>query len=46
MQGYLVLLSVIMAWQIHNMFDGVVTWFLLGLLAAYDLCAVLTPWYS
>jgi len=41
-QMYLVLTSVLLAWQL-NFFDDWTTWMLLVLLALYDLCAVLTP---
>ena len=41
-QGYLVLTSVILAWQLSH-FDEWTTWCLLVMLALYDLCAVLTP---
>jgi len=41
-QTYLVLSSVIVAWQFSN-FNSWTTWTLLVLLALYDLCAVLTP---
>jgi presenilin 1 len=42
-QSNLVLLSVIMSWQISQMFGATMTWCLLFGLACYDLCAVLTP---
>jgi presenilin 1 len=41
-QGYLVLTSVILAWQLSH-FNDWTAWTLLVLLALYDLCAVLTP---
>ena len=41
-QGYLVATSVLMAWQLSH-FDEWTGWCLLVTLAAYDLCAVLTP---
>eukprot|EP00548_Thalassiothrix_antarctica_P016448 CAMPEP_0194187154 /NCGR_PEP_ID=MMETSP0154-20130528/49710_1 /TAXON_ID=1049557 /ORGANISM="Thalassiothrix antarctica, Strain L6-D1" /LENGTH=517 /DNA_ID=CAMNT_0038906671 /DNA_START=25 /DNA_END=1579 /DNA_ORIENTATION=+ len=41
-QGYLVVTSVILAWQLAH-FDVWTTWSLLVMLALYDLCAVLTP---
>jgi len=41
-QGYLVLTSVILAWQLAH-FDPWTTWTLLVFLALYDLCAVLSP---
>uniref|UniRef100_A0A7S2XWZ8 Presenilin n=1 Tax=Fibrocapsa japonica TaxID=94617 RepID=A0A7S2XWZ8_9STRA len=41
-QGYLVLTSVIMAWQLAR-FEEWTGWSLLVVLAFYDLCAVLTP---
>lgn len=41
-QGYLVMISVIMAWQLSR-FEEWTGWSLLVVLAFYDLCAVLTP---
>jgi len=41
-QGYLILTSVIVAWQLSH-FDNWTAWVLLVLLALYDLFAVLTP---
>jgi len=41
-QGYLVLISCIMAWQLSR-FEEWTGWALLVVLALYDLCAVLTP---
>ena len=41
-QGYLVITSVILAWQLSR-FDEWTGWCLLVVLAMYDLCAVLTP---
>ena len=41
-QGYLVLTSVIVAWQL-SYFNEWMSWTLLIALALYDLCAVLTP---
>eukprot|EP00548_Thalassiothrix_antarctica_P002805 CAMPEP_0194134546 /NCGR_PEP_ID=MMETSP0152-20130528/4618_1 /TAXON_ID=1049557 /ORGANISM="Thalassiothrix antarctica, Strain L6-D1" /LENGTH=510 /DNA_ID=CAMNT_0038830335 /DNA_START=118 /DNA_END=1650 /DNA_ORIENTATION=- len=41
-QGYLVMTSVILAWQLSH-FDDWTAWTLLFMLALYDLCAVLTP---
>lgn len=41
-QGYLVMTSVIMAWQLGGLPEWI-AWTLLVLLAFYDLCAVLTP---
>ena len=41
-QAYLVLTSVLMAWQLSH-FDEWTAWSLLVMLALYDLCAVLTP---
>ncbi|KAM3576450.1 hypothetical protein VYU27_001616 [Nannochloropsis oceanica] len=41
-QGYLVMISVIMAWQLSR-FEEWTGWALLVVLALYDLCAVLTP---
>ena len=41
-QGYLVAISVIMAW-ILSFFSDMLTWVLLIALSIYDLCAVLTP---
>mmetsp|Transcript_33324 Transcript_33324/g.49019 ORF Transcript_33324/g.49019 Transcript_33324/m.49019 type:complete len:570 (-) Transcript_33324:270-1979(-) len=41
-QGYLVCVSVVMAWQLSH-FDAWTAWSLLIMLALYDLCAVLTP---
>ena len=41
-QGFLVITSVIMAWQFSK-FDDWTAWTLLILLSLYDLCAVLTP---
>ena len=41
-QGYLILTSVILAWQLSH-FDEWTAWSLLVMLALYDLCAVLTP---
>lgn len=41
-QGYLVCISVILAWHL-SFFDDVMAWSLLFALALYDLCAVLTP---
>jgi presenilin-like A22 family membrane protease len=41
-QSYLVLTSVIIAWQLSH-FDPWTSWVLLVLLALYDWCAVLTP---
>eukprot|EP01084_Bolivina_argentea_P050172 92252_1 len=42
-QGYLILTSVIMAWQLSR-FDEWTGWALLVLLAFYDCCAVLSPY--
>lgn len=41
-QGYLVMTSVILAWQLAH-FNEWTAWALLIMLALYDLCAVLTP---
>jgi len=41
-QGYLIVTSVILAWQLSH-FDEWTSWTLLIMLALYDLCAVLTP---
>lgn len=41
-QGYLITISVILAWELSN-FSDVLAWVLLVLLALYDLYAVLTP---
>jgi hypothetical protein len=41
-QGYLILTSVILAWQLSH-FNEWTAWSLLVMLALYDLCAVLTP---
>lgn len=41
-QGYLILTSTIVAWMLSK-FPALITWALLSLLAAYDLCAVLSP---
>jgi len=41
-QGYLVMTSVILAWQLAH-FNEWTAWALLVMLALYDLCAVLTP---
>jgi presenilin 1 len=41
-QGYLICTSVILAWHL-SLFDDVMAWSLLFMLALYDLCAVLTP---
>lgn len=41
-QGYLIAVSVILAWHLAY-FDDWTTWTLLVMLALYDLCAVLTP---
>jgi len=41
-QGYLIVTSVILAWQFSH-FDDWTIWTLLVFLALYDLCAVLTP---
>jgi len=41
-QSYLVLTSVILAWQLSHL-NAWTTWTLLVCLALYDLCAVLTP---
>jgi hypothetical protein len=41
-QSYLVITSVILAWQLSQ-FNNWTAWCLLVLLALYDLCAVLTP---
>ena len=42
-QAYLVLVSVIMAWELKQLFPVWTTFALLVALALYDLCAVLTP---
>ena len=42
-QTYLIFTSVILAWHL-SLFDDVMAWSLLFMLALYDLCAVLTPW--
>lgn len=41
-QAYLIMSSVIIAWQLSH-FDTISTWTLLVMLGLYDLCAVLTP---
>eukprot|EP00561_Arcocellulus_cornucervis_P014180 CAMPEP_0185801542 /NCGR_PEP_ID=MMETSP1322-20130828/1485_1 /TAXON_ID=265543 /ORGANISM="Minutocellus polymorphus, Strain RCC2270" /LENGTH=624 /DNA_ID=CAMNT_0028497241 /DNA_START=43 /DNA_END=1917 /DNA_ORIENTATION=+ len=41
-QGYLIMTSVILAWQLAH-FNEWTAWALLIMLALYDLCAVLTP---
>ena len=41
-QGYLVTISIIMAWLL-SFFSNTLTWILLLALSLYDLCAVLTP---
>lgn len=41
-QGYLILVSVILAWELSH-FSEMLAWILLCLLALYDLFAVLTP---
>lgn len=41
-QGYLITISVILAWELAN-FSDVLAWTLLVLLALYDLWSVLTP---
>lgn len=41
-QTYLILISVILAWQLSH-FNTWTAWTLLVMLALYDLCAVLTP---
>jgi len=42
-QGYLIVISVTMAWILIQFLPDWTTWALLALLAVYDLCAVLTP---
>ena len=42
-QGYLISISVLIAFLLSQIDGGYIVWGLLGALAAYDLCAVLTP---
>jgi len=42
-QGYLMAISVTMAWVLISFLPSWTAWALLALLAVYDLCAVLTP---
>ena len=42
-QGYLIIVSVTMAWLLVRFLPAWTSWALLVLLAVYDLCAVLTP---
>lgn len=41
--GYLIIISVTMAWILVKFLPEWTSWVLLGVLAFYDLCAVLTP---
>ena len=42
-QGYLVIISITMCWIFVRFLPDWTLWILLGVLALYDLCAVLTP---